>query len=170
MLAFSIHITAQAAGSFSTLEERMSGKEFKETGLVKLTDEELAVLNEWLRRHSVATLDNATARQAVYPIDGGAIPLTTNDDRGMGVYKGPSGSDAEDKVISGTIYGTFNGWAGKGTQFKLTNGMVWEQTEKDTYSANPVDNAEVIITKNFLGNWHLAVVGSDRDVRVRRIR
>ena len=32
VLALSLHTAAQAADSFSTLEERMSGKEFKETG------------------------------------------------------------------------------------------------------------------------------------------
>ena len=35
-LALSLPCTVQAAEGFSTLEERMSGKEFKETGLGKL--------------------------------------------------------------------------------------------------------------------------------------
>ncbi len=64
VLVFSFHVAAQAADEFSTLEERMSGKEFKETGLGKLTDAELAALNDWLRRHSVATLENAAAHPA----------------------------------------------------------------------------------------------------------
>ena len=37
----------------------MTGKEFSETGLSKLTPEELAALNQWLRSHSVATLEDA---------------------------------------------------------------------------------------------------------------
>ena len=49
---------ALAQQGFSTIEERMTGKEFTETGLTKLSPEELDALNEWLRSHSVATLDN----------------------------------------------------------------------------------------------------------------
>ena len=55
ILVFSIHLAAQAADEFSTVEERMSGKEFKETGLGKLTDESLPLLMtgcdviRWLR-------------------------------------------------------------------------------------------------------------------------
>ena len=37
VLAVSIQYVAHAADSFSTLEERMSGTEFSETGLVKLS-------------------------------------------------------------------------------------------------------------------------------------
>ena len=72
ILTFSLHCAANASNSFSTLEERMSGKEFKETGIVKLTDEELAALNAWLRRHSVATLENASARPASNAAQAGA--------------------------------------------------------------------------------------------------
>jgi len=169
-LAFSIHFAAQAADPFTTLEERMSGKEFKETGLVKLTDEELSVLNEWIRRHSVATLENATARQTVLQIESGSVPLSTNDTRGLGYLGVPSNHDPEDKVIYGNIMGTSGGSGGKGTQYMLTNGMIWEQTEKDVFSVNPVGNAEVTITKNFLGNWQLSMVGHDQSVRVKRIR
>jgi hypothetical protein len=172
VLVFSIHSTAYAADAFSTVEERMSGKEFKETGLVKLTDEELAVLNDWLRRHSVATMDNASARPSSTQVivGSGTLPLTTNDKRGLGYLGVKSNHDPDDKVINGTLLGTFSGSNGKGTMFNLTNGMVWEQTEKEKFSVNPVGNADITITKNKLGNWHLTVVGHDTDVRVKRIR
>ena len=53
MLTTTLVLLAFAAGSasaqeFSSLEERMSAKEFKEAGLDKLTPEELARLNAWL--------------------------------------------------------------------------------------------------------------------------
>ena len=64
LLASAFTVTAQE--SFSSVEERMTGKEFMETGLSKLTDAELEALNNWLRGHSVATLDSRTgpAQQA----------------------------------------------------------------------------------------------------------
>ena len=62
----------------------MSGKEFKETGLSKLTDEELANLNDWVRRHSVATLENAAARPAGAVAAAGASSAgETSDLRGF---------------------------------------------------------------------------------------
>ena len=170
VLPFTICFAVYAAGAFSTLEERMSGKEFKETGLVKLTDEELATLNDWLRRHSVATLENASARQTFQPAESGTIPLSTKDTRGLGYLGVRSSHDPDDKVIFGSIDGTIDGWARKGTLFKLTNGMIWEQTEKDSFSIQPVSNPEVTVTKNSLGNWHFAIVGHDADVRVKRIQ
>ena len=53
-----------ASEGFSTLEEQMTGKEFTGAGLEKLTQEELDALNDWIRRHSVATLDAPKAAAA----------------------------------------------------------------------------------------------------------
>jgi hypothetical protein len=162
ILAFSIHFATHAADSFSTLEERMSGKEFKETGLGKLTDEELATLNDWLRRHSVATLENASAR----PSSSAATAGASEDTRG---FKKQSKDDPMDKVIHSTIVGTFNGWSGKGTLFKLGNGMVWRQTENDTFYVEPVENPEITITKGMMRSWHLKLVEHNSSVRVKRV-
>lgn len=164
ILAFSMHVTANAADEFSTLEERMTGKEFKETGLVRLTDQELANLNDWLRRHSVATLENASARPA-----GAASTSSTKDTRGLMKTK-EDDTDTLGKVINGIIVGTFDGWDRKGTLFKLTNGMIWQQTENDTFSVKPVENAEVTITRGLMGNWRLSMVGYNSAVRVKRIQ
>jgi hypothetical protein len=172
-LTFFLHCTAHANDAFSTVEERMSGKEFKETGLSKLTDDELANLNEWLRRHSVATLENASARpssqQIIVQSTGGEIPLTTDDKRGLGYLGVAYDHEAAGKIIYGTLNGTFSG-SSKGTLFRLTNGMVWEQTEKDNFSINPVVNPDIEIRKNLIGNWQLSVVGNDTELRVKRIR
>lgn len=174
ILAFLMNFTAHAADGFSTVEERMTGKEFKETGLSKLTDDELANLNEWLRRHSVATLDNASARpssqQIIIQGGGGEVPLTTNDKRGLGYLGVKYYRDPDDNVISGTLLGNFSGWGGKGTLYKLTNGMIWEQTEKERLSVSPIASPDIKITKNLIGNWHLSIAGQDSDVRVKRIR
>ena len=163
ILACSINLVAYAAEGFSTLEERMTSKEFKETGLGKLTPTELAALNEWARRHSVATLDNVTAGA------GGraAVNASSADMRG---FANQPKNDSLGKVINGNIAGTFDGWIGKGTLFKLTNGMVWQQDEKDSFFMEPVDNPAVTIEKGFMGRWYLSVVGKESKVRVVRIQ
>jgi len=164
-LAFSIHLAAQAADDFSTLEERMSGKEFKETGLVKLTDQELAVLNDWLRRHSVATLENATAP----PAAAAAAPIaeSSGDNRG---FENQKKDDSSDDDIHGTIIGTFDGWTGIGTVFKLTNGMIWQQSESDTFYVKATENAEVVISRGLWNSWKLSMVGYNPTVKVKRVK
>lgn len=162
-LIFSMHIAAYAEEAFSTLEERMSGIEFKQTGLVKLTDEELATLNEWIRSHSVATLQNAAARPASSKAQAGS----TEDMRG---FENRPIDSPDGKIIHGTIVGTFKGWDGKRTLFKLTNGMIWQQTETAAFYVKPVENAEITIRKGLLGNWRLSMVGYNSAVSVERVK
>lgn len=163
VLALSIHVSAHAASGFSTLEERMTGNEFQETGLNKLTASELSALNEWLRRHSVATLENVNS-----PTQSGAEASGPKGDL-RGFANRPK-NDGLDDVINATIVGTFDGWVAKGDLFKLNNGMIWQQDEKDSFSMAPVENAQVTIQKNMFGNWHLKVAGHDKKVQVIRIQ
>jgi len=165
ILAISIHIVANATDSFSTLEERMSGKEFMDTGLSKLSEQELANLNEWVRRHSVATLENAQARPAASAsVTYGA---TNNEDmRGLEHQRhGPKGDS-----IHSNIVGSFKGWRGTQTLFTLANGMIWQQVEGDTFTVKQVDNPAVTIKKNLLGAWRLSMDGYNNTVRVKRIQ
>ena len=167
ILACLLHVPAYAAEGFSTLEERMSGKEFKETGLGKLTDAELAALNDWLRRHSVATLENASARPSTGAAIAGGQPGSKEDLRGF--PNQPKG-DKEDDVINSNIIGTFSGWERKGTLFKLANGMIWQQTENDSFHIPAVENPAIVIKKGFLKKWNLSVVGHKSKVSVKRIQ
>ena len=171
ILAFSIHFAAQAADEFSTVEERMSGKEFKETGLGKLTDAELAALNDWLRRHSVATLENASARPAAgAAVAGASAAAGTDGAKDMRGFEGQPKSDKADNIIYSTIVGTFNGWKEEGELFKLANGMIWQMSEQDTFYMPPADNPEVTVTKGFMNSWSLSVVGHNSKVSVKRIQ
>ena len=165
VLALSLSSAVFAIDSFSTVEERMSGKEFKATGLGKLTDAELAELNDWLRRHSVATLENSAARSS----SSAAVTGATKDMRGFENQPkvDPNGNDS--KEIHSTIVGTFSGWNGKGDIFKLSNGMIWQTTENDTFYTKPTENAKVTIHKGFMGNWRLSMDGHGSGVRVKRI-
>ena len=167
MLVFLWHTGAQPADGFSTLEERMSGKEFMETGLGKLTDAELSALNDWLRRHSVATLDNAAARPAGTAAAAVAPTGVKGDMRGFPDQ--PKGGP-EDDLINSSIVGTFSGWQTKGTLFKLANGMIWQQVENDSFSIPAVENPQIVIKKGFMNKWKLSLVGHKAKVTVKRIQ
>jgi len=169
-LILSIHSAAHSQEAFSTLEERMSGKEFKETGLSKLTDEELAKLNEWARRHSVATLENAAAR----PAAAGTTVIATNagaksDPRGLENQPKLKGDDLGNTIHS-NIVGTFSGWSGNDTMFTLANGMIWKQAEGSTFTVKATENAEITIKKGMFNSWRLSMVGYNKTVRVKRIQ
>jgi len=167
LLALSIHGMTLAAEGFSTLEERMTGKEFMDAGLGKLTDAELQSLNEWLRRHSVATLDNAPAQGAT----GSALPVSASagakDMRGFPDQPKVSKDEA---TIYSSIVGSFDGWNAKGTLFKLANGMIWQQVENDSFSIPAVNDPDVVIEKGRFNKWHLSVVGHKSKVAVKRIQ
>ena len=162
-LAFAVSFSAQAVDGFSTLEERMTVKEFKETGLGKLTDEELATLNDWIRRRSVATLETVTTPSA-------AATASTGQPEDMRGFENRRKDDGSDEDVESTIVGTFEGWKAIGTQFELSNGMIWQQIEADTFHVSPTENAEVVIERSIMGGWRLSMVGYGSSVRVKRIK
>jgi hypothetical protein len=156
---------AIADQAFSTIEERMTGKEFMETGMGKLSPQELAALNDWLRAHSVATLDEARALPAA---GAGAAAATAGgvDTRG---FESQVSSEFDKQDIVANIKGPFNGWR-DGTTFVLDNGMIWEQAESSTFSMPATENARVIIEAGVFGSWRLRADGYNRSVKVKRIQ
>lgn len=146
-----VAIPAAAQKGFSTVEERMTGKEFTDAGLDKLTDEELAALNDWLRSHSVATLENAQEPRG--------------DIRG---FEGRAGFGYDDQAIVSRIVGTFTGWDGE-TLFRLENGMVWKQDEAGRFHTRAMENPVVTIDKGLLSSWYMQVEGYNKELRVERI-
>lgn len=161
---FSLLLSASAFGQagFSSVEERMTGKEFSETGLHKLSDEELAALNDWLRAHSVATLEDARPGAAM----AGTAAATGEDLRG---FENTSKMGLDDSDIVARIDGAFTGWDGQ-TVFRLDNGMIWKQAENDTFYIREVTNPEVTIEQGMWQTWNLSVEGYSKSVRVERIQ
>ena len=151
------------ADGFSSLEEQMTGKEYSAAGLDKLTPEELAVLNNWIRNHSVATLDKPKAGSSTVAAAGGT---ETGDMRGL---KNKSDDDEDRTPITSRIIGSFSGWDGHAI-FKLENGMIWEQDDKDKFYIREIQNPEVTIKPGMFGSWHLSVDGYSSRCRVERLQ
>ncbi len=158
LLLCSISVLAQKG--FSSVEERMTGQEFTASGLHKLSDEELAALNSWLRNHSVATLENTAARSGG---SAGADYDAFADRRGF------EGSHTDTNTIVSRLVGDFDGWDGD-TIFTLENGMIWKQNETDTLSTRTLVNPVVTIKSGFFDTWRLSVEDYNKSLKVVRIQ
>ena len=156
VITLSISASLGAAEGFSTLEEQMTGKEFIAAGLDKLSDQELAALNAWIQSRTPETLAAASAGAA-------SSALVTTEDR-----RGFDDDDDRERVTS-RIVGRFSGWDGQ-TVFKLENGMIWEQVDKDKFYIKEIENPVVIIDPGMFGRWNLSIEGHNSDCRVKRIQ
>ena len=154
LLVFSSLLSAQSEQPFSSLEERMTQSEFTDTGLHKLSPEELAALNRWIRRRSIAQYEYEG------PAEDGSLPSQPGE-------APPIDRMAREEFRS-RIVGEFSGWSGN-TVFRLENGMVWRQDESDRFRLQPVDSPMVTIKPAIFGGWRLSVEGHNRAVRVERI-
>jgi len=162
LLSLIVSVSLLAAEGFSSLEEQMTGKEFTGAGLDKLSQEELDVLNDWIRRHSVATLDAPKAVAATGATAEAAAG--TEDRRGL-----KSGGKEDRTEINSRLVGSFRGWDGQ-TIFKLENGMIWAQADKDKFYTKELQNPIVRIKPGVFGTWRLEVENFGSECRVKRIQ
>lgn len=163
ILLLLISTSSFAQKAFSSLEEQMNGKEFTAAGLEKLSPAELAALNEWIRSHSVATLD---APKSTGAAAAPAVVTGTGDDRGFEIQKM---QDSDRTPITSKLVGEFKGWDGQ-TVFKLENGMIWEQADKDKFFIKAVQNPMITIEPGAFKTWKLTVEGYSSHCKVKRIQ
>lgn len=139
------------AQTFSSLEERMSAAEFKAAGLDKLSADELAALNVWLRDKN-ATVTTLPASSP--PVDRRGLSAT---------------AFSNDPIVS-RIPGVFAGWDGTKTVFTLENGQVWKSTDPAARLAVKLNDPVVVIRPGVLNAWFLSVEGYGSRVRVIRVK
>lgn len=152
---------ALANPDFSTLEERMTGREFRDTGLHKLTEQELAALNRWIRERSLA--EGESLAPASGSSEGQVTGEPASDRRGLL-------ESTDERPIETRIVGEFAGWDGY-TTFELENGMVWEQIDgKALDFPTTLQNPRVTIAPGAFGSWRLRVEGYNARAQVRRVR
>jgi len=152
-LSCSFLMTTATAQTFSSLEERMSAAEFKAAGLDKLSPDELARLNAWLRTQPAAAA--ALTKPA-------AATFASSDRRGF-VERAQAGDE-----ITSRILGPFMGWSGT-TTFRLENGMVWQSTDASARLEVKLDSPVVTLKPGFFDTWYLKVEGYNSTVKVKRI-
>ncbi len=154
LAGFAVGATAQP---FSSLEERMTSEQFKAAGLDKLSPDQLATLDAFVR-NEVETR-SAQARVA------GAREQDKNDAARIG-FKDYHGSRHE---IVSRIPGLFKGWSGS-TEIKLENGQVWRQTDDSQFVGIHLQNAVAHIKPGMIGGWTLQVDGYGSYAKVERVQ
>ena len=159
MISAFTSIAFAADEGFSSLEEQMTGKEYSAAGLHKLSAEELNALNQWIRKNSLGTLAMPSSEV------GATTPATAEKDR-RGLPSDPG--DDEQPIVSRLI-GRFDGWDGQ-TVFKLENGMIWVQADKDKFFVREIENPEVTIKPGIFSAWYLTIDGYNSKCKVRRIQ
>lgn len=156
---------ASAQSDFSSLEELMTGSEFEETGLDKLSEEELRNLNTWLRTHLESTDADADA-----DADSDADPAETRRQLREEVeaeVRQEQGLNERGEIVT-TIPGQFTGWTGK-TVFELANGQVWRQIDGGTYRVS-MDDPTVVIYPVSFGGWRLRLEEAGPSIGVERVK
>ena len=134
-------------GEFPGVEKSMSRQEYDAAGLQKLTAEERARLDEFIRRF-VSSSNQVAAEKAV--------------DRAVKERK-----VTPPEVIQSRIVGPFTGYKGS-TVFTLENGQRWAQSQPDSRYFPMVESPPVIIVKDTIG-YRMYIAGGG-DLRVNRRR
>lgn len=150
--AFSLIATVAIAKEFSSVEEQMSSRDFKAAGLDKLSPEELAALNAWIRNNQT--------------MGGSGVPYNRAQDDMIRI--GFEDSEARDEITS-NIIGEFKGFY-SGTVLKLENGQTWQVTGGDLSGIKSMTNPKVTIRPGLIGGWRLQVDGYNSVAKVKRIK
>lgn len=147
---------AWAQTDFSSLEERMSGSEFRAAGLDKLSEEELANLNAWLRGNlelPASSDESLKTRQEIRQEVEAEVRAESEGERGEFVT---------------TVPGHFTGWTGN-TVFELANGQVWRQISGGSYRVS-MDDPTVVVYPVSFGGWRLRLEDAGPSIGVKRIK
>ena len=146
------------AQQFSSVEERMSSSDFKAAGLDKLSPEELARLNAFIR----GEVDKGAAQaheQGIREQD-----RTEASRMGFKDFRGEMGE------IESSIPGTFTGWE-DGSTFTLANGQIWRVVDaRSPLEGIKVKNPVVHIRPGFMDSWILSVEGYNKTAKVERVQ
>ena len=143
---------AQGGGEFPGVQKAMSPAAFEQAGLSKLSPEERARLDEFIRGYAAASSEKAATA---------AVDQATREGK---VKRN------EPEVIQGAIVGRFNGYTG-GSTFTLQDGSVWKQSQQVSRTFPPIDSPPVLIIKgtSALAGYRMYIAGGG-NIRVRRMR
>ena len=152
-LSFSLAGGAGAeTGDFPGVQKAMSPEAYEAAGLQKLSPEERARLDEFIRGYAAASGEKAA---------NAAVEQATKEGK---VRRN------EPEVIQSSIVGRFTGYDGRST-FALENGQVWRQSQQVSRRFPPVESPPVLIIKgtSVLSGYRMYIAGGG-NIRVSRVK
>lgn len=157
LLTASIVLLAAATHAAKPIESQMTEAELQESGLLKLSENELKFLNNWLTQNKKPKPSVASAE----------TPPASGDPREDPriAYEEAKKALVADRTL--TIDGAFIGWSGD-TIFRMTNGEVWKQRTKGFYRKRLI-SPEVEIYTNRLGFYMMRVKETGKKIGVKRV-
>jgi len=171
LIAAALATALPAFAQQARIEDRLTAAEFREAGLGKLSDAELARLNALIARDGTRVATGAPVAGAA-SADVEARVAQAREDGRREVREQDRGlrSQAQSREpIESTIAGTFSGFA-RGREYRLANGQVWKQVDSASLSGVRGENLAVRIRPGFMGAWWLRVDGYNTQTSVERVR
>lgn len=137
---------------FPGVQKAMSPQAFEQAGLSKLSPEERARLDEFIRGYAAATNEKAATAAVDQAAKEGKVKRN------------------EPEVIQSSIVGTFRGYDGR-TTFRLENGTVWKQSQQVSRTYPAIDSPPVLIIKgtSMLAGYRMYIAGGG-NIRVRPVK
>jgi hypothetical protein len=151
-LLLSTGFTYAQSSEFPGVQKAMSPEAFEQAGLNKLSPDERARLDQFIRGY----VSSATEQAASAAVDEAAKEGKVRRN--------------EPEVIQSSIVGVFRGYDGR-TTFRLENGTVWKQSQQVSRSYPPIDSPPVIIIKgtSMLAGYRMYIAGGG-NIRVRPVK
>ncbi|MDR7192204.1 hypothetical protein [Luteimonas terrae] len=164
LIAAALAAAVPAFAQQTRIEDRLTASEFRDAGLGKLSETELARLNELLER-------------SASPADGPASP-DVETRIAQAREEGRREAQGEDRglrptvsrePVESTIPGPFTGFA-RGREYTLANGQVWKQTDSASIAGARGQDVGVRVRPGMLSVWWLQVDGYNTQAKVERVR
>ena len=154
--------------TFPGVKKVMSAEDYETAGLMKLSNEERAELDKFLRGFLSSSNEPAAKKATTRPVEEAvkeedATPLPVEE--AVKEPKEPKATASE--VIQSRLVGPFTGYDGHST-FTLENGQVWTQSQPDSAVFKKVDSPPVLILKDNVG-YRMYIAGGS-DIRVQRVK
>lgn len=170
LIAMVLLASSAAFAQRTEIENRLSADEFRAAGLDKLSEAELARLNELLVRETIAPPAVAPAAPVGADVEAriaqareeGRREARTED---LGKRAAPESRE----TIDSTIAGAFQGFA-RGREYALANGQVWRQVDNAALAGARGHDVAARIRPGLMGVWWLKVDGYNTQTRVERVR
>jgi len=137
---------------FPGVQKAMSPEAFERAGLSKLSPEERARLDEFIRGYAAASSEKAATAAVDEAAKEGKVKRN------------------EPEVIQSSIVGTFRGYNGR-TTFTLENGSVWKQSQQVSRTYPPIESPPVLVIKGtrLFAGYRMYIAGGG-NIRVSRVR